>query len=113
VPVQKFPRHSTAEVLYLLDFSVDSLLEDLIDNLEIPGQVRTFEASGEIDKDIECRDEYDRTPLRAGNFNKFLDIFHADTGKVDPDIRRCCLDVRKFTGERMCQVIGRIGLGNG
>ncbi len=62
VPVEEFPRYCAAEFLDLIHVAVDGLLQYVVNHLEVPGEIRPFEASGEIDEDVEFGDE-DNRPL--------------------------------------------------
>jgi len=95
VTVEKFSRHHAAEFLDLVHLAVNRLLEDLVDHLEIAGKVGALEASGEVDVDIEVRDENDRAFPAPVDFDKLLDVLDPDPGEVDPDIGRGCLDIRQ------------------
>jgi len=61
--VQQFSCNHAAEVFYLLDIPIDSLLKHLVDHFKIPRKVRPFETSREIDKDIKIGDKNDRAFL--------------------------------------------------
>ena len=53
VPVKEFPCNNTAELLDLVDFPVNCLLEHLVDHFKIPREVGTLEAAGQIDVHVE------------------------------------------------------------
>jgi hypothetical protein len=96
VPVKKFSCNHAAELLDLVDFPVNRLLEHLIDHFKITREVGALEAAGQIDVYVEYRYEYYRPLSAAVHFDEFLDVLDADPGEVDPDIGRCGLDIRKF-----------------
>jgi hypothetical protein len=95
VPIEQLPGHHAAELLDLVDVAIDGLLEDFVDDLEVPGEVCSLEAPREVNKDVEGGDEDDRPLLGPGDFYQFLDVLDADPGEVDADIRDGGLDVRQ------------------
>jgi hypothetical protein len=97
--VEQFPRHNTAEFLNLVYLPVNGLLQDFVDHFEIPREVCSFQASGQVDIDIKIRDEDNRPFFMAMYFNEFFYVFYADAGEVNPDIRGSCLNIGKFPGE--------------
>lgn len=97
--IEQFPGNDAAEFLDLVDFAIDRLLEHFVNHFEVAREVRALQAAGQVDIDIEVRDEDDGPFLPAMYFNEFLYVFYSDAGKVDPDIRGSCLYVGKFPGE--------------
>jgi hypothetical protein len=99
VTVEQFARNNAAEFFYHIHIPVDCLLEHLVDNLEIPGKIRTFEAAGQVDIYIEIGDENDWSFFVAIYFNEFFHVFDPDTGKIYADIRRRSLNIRQLPAE--------------
>ena len=85
--VKELARYNTAQLLDLVHIAVNRLLENFIDDFEIPGKVGTFETAWQINEDVEIGDEDDRALFAPVHFNKFFHVFDADPGKVDPYIR--------------------------
>ena len=99
--VEQFSCHNAAEFFDLVDIPVNRLLEDFVDNLEIPGKICTFQAPGQVDVYIEIGDENDRSFSMTVYFDQFFYVFYSDAGEVYTDVGNCCLNIREFPGKRL------------
>jgi hypothetical protein len=52
MPVEQFSCDDAAEVFYLLYVAVDSLLEYLVNDLKVPGEIGSLQASGKVNENI-------------------------------------------------------------
>jgi hypothetical protein len=108
MPVKQLTRNHTAEFFDLVDIPIYCLLKNFINYFEVPGEVCTFEAPGQIDVYIEIGNENNRSFLVPVYLNKFFYIFNPDSGKVDADIRRSSLNIRQLPVE--CFILFLIGV---
>jgi hypothetical protein len=86
--VKEFACNNTAEFLNLVDIPVNCLLKNLVNYLEVTGEVRTLETAGQVDINVKIRDEYDRSLSGPVHFYEFFNILDPDACQVDADIRR-------------------------
>ena len=96
MPVEEFPRHYATELLDHLYLPVDGLLQHIIDDLKVAGEVCTLQAPRQVDKDIEVGDEDDRPFTGASDFDEFLNVFYTHPGQIDADLRQAGLDIWQF-----------------
>ena len=86
--IEEFAGNNAAKLFYLVNITINCLLEDFVDDFKIPGEVGTLEAAGQIDIDIEIRDKNDWSFSSPVYFNQFFYVFYTNPREVDTDVRR-------------------------